>query len=77
MTPQTLDGQWGVRRIHARFIPITPIRVSSSSLLPPPTDLSVVRKPKLLDQVRVAMRLRHYSKKWASTKSHNSYRPLR
>jgi integrase-like protein len=61
MAPQATDGQWGTRRTHARFLPTTSTRVSSSSLLPPSADLSAVRKPKLLDQVRYAIRTRHYS----------------
>jgi integron integrase len=70
MTPQTTDGHWGTRRTHPRFIPVTSTRVSSSSLLPPPADLSVVRKPKLLDQVRSTIRFRHYSYQTEKTYVH-------
>ena len=61
MTPQPTVGHWETRRMQARFIP-TP----SPPAVQPPSAYqsalpSVARTPKLLDQVREALRTRHYS----------------
>jgi len=70
MTPHTTDGQWGPRRLHARFIPATAARVPSPPPLPPPADLAAARKPKLLEQVRHVIRFRHYSYQTEKTYIH-------
>ena len=70
MTPQTTAEHRETHRIHARFIPMTSAHASSSSSLLPPTNLSAVRKPKLLDQVRAAIRVRHYSLRTEDTYVH-------
>jgi integron integrase len=70
MTPQTTAGHRETRRILARFIPVTSAHASSSPALLPPASLAVVRKPKLLDQVRNAIRTRHYSLRTEDTYVH-------
>ena len=49
------------RRMDERYTPATSVHVSSVSPFPLPVGLSAARKPKLLDQVREAIRTRHYS----------------
>jgi hypothetical protein len=70
MNPQTTDGQWGTRRMHARFILPPSARVPSPPPLSPPAALSAAQKPKLLDQVRHAIRFRHYSYRTEKTYIH-------
>ena len=70
MTPQTTDGQGGTRRLPARFIPAPSAHASLSSPLPPRAELVVTQKLKLFDQVRVAIRLRHYSLRTEDTYLH-------
>ena len=70
MTPQTTAEHRETHRIHARFIPMSSAHASSSSALLPPPNLAAVRKPKLLDQVRDAIRTRHYSLRTEDTYAH-------
>ena len=70
MTPQTMAEHRETHRIQARFIPMISAHASSPSALLPPANLAAVRKPKLLDQVRDAIRTRHYSLRTEDTYLH-------
>ena len=59
-----------IHRMDERFTPATSVRVSSVSPFPPPAAIAAVQKPKLLDQVRAAIRVRHYSLRTEDTYVH-------
>jgi hypothetical protein len=67
--PATVRAPFSPRE-HARFTPPPPFPIDAASRLSPPPVPGETRKPKLLDQVREAMRTRHYSLRAEKTHMH-------
>lgn len=65
LQPTASDG--AVRHSHARVIPATSTYLTLPSGGQQGEASAVVQKPKLLDQVRAALRTRHYS--WQTEKA--------
>jgi integron integrase len=61
MTPQATVRPWEARPFQTRFTPASVREVSPQSGLSQGAFLPATEKPKLLDQVRQAIRFRHYS----------------
>lgn len=70
MTPPTTKRQWEPRRSDPRDMPAPATHAPSPPPLSSPVDITIIPKPKLLDQVRHVLRFRHYSYQTEKTYVH-------